>query len=83
MAFAVAMLIGFSSVEAGRLVVRDDDPDSIELNSTAERNQSDMGVYSNTFVKDGKSITKLNQEEDDRKNGDYSDPQKAINDIST
>ena len=76
------MLIGFSSVEAGRLVVRDD-PDEIELNSTAERNQSDMNVYSNTFVKDGKSITKLNQEEDDKKNGDFSDPVKTINDIST
>ena len=63
-------------------MVRDDDPDEIELNSSALKNQSDMGVYSQTFVKDGKSIKTLNQEEEDRKNGDPVDSVKTINDIS-
>ena len=39
-------------------------------------------MYSNTFLKEGKSIKKINQEEEDRKNGDGMDQGKAVEEIS-
>lgn len=79
---AVAVLLGLYTVQAGRLVVRDDDPDEIELNGSALKSQSDVGVYAKTFLGEGKNINKLNQEEEDRKNGEPADAGKAIDDIS-
>lgn len=57
---ALALLLGVCSVEAGRLLVRDDDPDEIELNGTALKDQKDVGVYAKTFLSEGKSITRIN-----------------------
>lgn len=54
------LLLGLCSVEGGRLIVRDDDPDEIELNGTAMKDSKDVNVYSKTFLTEGKSITKIN-----------------------
>lgn len=79
---ALALLLGLCSVEGGRLVVRDDDPDEIELNGTALKDQKDVNAYAKTFLGEGKSIKVLNQEEEDRKNGDVADPSKAVDEIA-
>ena len=81
---AITLLLGIASidVQAHRIHVRDDDPDEIELNGTALKNQQDVSVYSNTFLKEGKSIKKINQEEEDRKNGDGMDQGKAVEEIT-
>lgn len=57
---AIMLLLGLCSVEGGRLLVRDDDPDEIELNGTAMKDSKDVNVYSKTFLTEGKSITKIN-----------------------
>ena len=55
------LLLGLTGTTEGhRLLSRDDDPDDIELNGTALRNENDLGTYSKTFLAEGKSITKLN-----------------------
>ena len=79
---AVAALLGLYSVQAGRLVVRDDDPDDIELNGSALKNNGDVGLYAKTFLGEGKNINKINQEEEDRKNGEPADAGKAVEEIS-
>ena len=57
---AIALLLGLYTVSAHRLHVRDDDPDEIELNGTAMKDQKDVNLYSKTFLAEGKSITKIN-----------------------
>lgn len=83
------LLLGISATAQGhRLHSRDDDPDdpdNIELNGSALKNQNDVNIYSKTFVGEGKSIQKLNQEEQDMKNASDDttyDHGKAIDEIS-
>ena len=54
------LLLGLCNVEGGKLLVRDDDPDEIELNATAMKDNKDVNLYSKTFLAEGKSITKIN-----------------------
>ena len=66
-------------------MAHDDDPDEIELNGTDLKNNNDVKTYSQTFLSEGKSITKINQEEEERKNSlddTIYDKNKAIDDIS-
>ena len=57
---AIMLLLGLCNVEGGKLLVRDDDPDEIELNATAMKDNKDVNLYSKTFLAEGKSITKIN-----------------------
>jgi len=57
----VILLLGLTGTTSGhRLLSRDDDPDDIELNGTALRNENDQLTYQKTFLGEGKSISKLN-----------------------
>ena len=56
---AVALLLGLSTIQGGRLVIRDDDPDDIELNGTALKNQSDVDMYQKTFIGEGKNTKQI------------------------
>ena len=60
----------------------EDVSDELELNGTALKNNQDVGLYAKTFLGEGKSIQKINQEEDDKKNDDDYNQSKAIEEIS-
>ena len=87
MTIALALFLGLSgvTVQGHRLVARDDDPDEIEINGTDLKNANDVGLYAKTFLAEGKSIQKINQEEEDKKNASdesFQDRGKAIDEIS-
>lgn len=59
---ALLLLLGLTDTTSGhRLNVRgEEDPDEIELNATAMKNQADVNVYAKTFLSEGKNIQKIN-----------------------
>lgn len=84
---ALILLLGLSATttQCHRLHSRDDDPDEIELNGTDLKNNRDVNIYSKTFVGEGKSISKLNQEEEEKRSASDDsnyDHGKAIDEIS-
>ena len=56
---AVALLLGLATINGHRLLTRDDDPDDIELNGSALKNQSDVALYAKTFISEGKNTKQI------------------------